>query len=155
MEENRTVISDLKGLLNIINDGKEGYLYAAQTTQSDELSSLFMKFNEQRENYARELKEHIEKHGGDSDNENGGILGALHRTWIDIKQALSSDEYVAMLETIETGEQSAIEKFDLCISNDTEHADHLEMLKRQRDGISAALVQMRTAKENLKQEKTI
>ncbi|MEJ2880889.1 PA2169 family four-helix-bundle protein [Pedobacter sp. GR22-6] len=155
MEANTALISDLQGLVNILNDGKEGYLYAAQTTQSDELSALFMKYNEQREEYAEELKTHIEAHGGNSENEGGGILGALHRTWIDIKQALSSHEYIAVLETIETGEKAAIEKFDLCIADYANHADHLNLLKRQRAGIAAGLAEIKAARERLELEKEV
>jgi uncharacterized protein (TIGR02284 family) len=97
MELNSTVIEDLKGLVNIVNDGKEGYLSASDVTDSLELKDLFLRLASQRVGYANELKSHIALHGGESENEEGGILGVLHRTWIDIKQALSSREDEAIL----------------------------------------------------------
>ncbi len=144
MIANKAVIEDLKGLVNIVNDGKEGYLSASDTTESVELRDLFLRLSSQRVAYANELKSHIEIHGGETDNEEGGILGALHRTWIDIKQALSSKEDEAILAAIETGEQAAIEKYDKVIADEENHADHLELLQKQRTGILEALKEVET-----------
>ena len=139
MENNNEIISDLKGLVNIINDGKEGYESAAEATDNPQLKALFTKYSAQRAGYAQELKNHIATHGGDSANEDGGILGALHRTWIDVKQALSSKEDTAILEAVTTGEKAAIEKFDAALKNYVEHADHIDLLQKQRTGIAEAL----------------
>jgi uncharacterized protein (TIGR02284 family) len=142
MENNKEIISDLKGLVNIINDGKEGYESAADVTENPELKALFSKYSAQRAAYAQELKSHIATHGGDSTNEDGGLLGALHRTWIDIKQSLSSKEDTAILEAVTTGEKAALEKYDAALKNYVEHADHIDLLQRQRTGIAEALTKI-------------
>lgn len=139
MENNDEIISDLKGLVNIINDGKEGYESAAEATDNAGLKALFTKYSAQRTAYAQELKNHIATHGGNSTNEEGGLLGALHRTWIDIKQSLSSKEDAAILDAVTTGEKAAIEKYDAALENYAEHADHIELLRKQRAGIAEAL----------------
>lgn len=149
MESNKEIISDLKGLVNIVNDGKEGYESASETTDSIELKGLFLKYSAQRAGYAMELKAHITEHGGDSENEDGGILGSLHRTWIDIKQALSSKEDAAILSAIETGEKAAIEKFDKCLEDYASHADHIGLLQKQRTGILEALREIETYRQRL------
>lgn len=139
MESNKEIISDLKDLLAIVNDGKVGYESACEVTDNISLQGVFLKYAAQRTGYAEELKTHIATHGDIADNESGGILGALHRTWIDIKQALSSKEDVAILEAVVTGEKAAVEKFDKYISNYADHADHMQLLIRQREGILNAL----------------
>ncbi len=139
METNKEIISNLKELLSIINDGKEGYESATEATDTIELQGVFLKYAAQRAGYAEELRTHIATHGADAENEDGGILGVLHRTWIDIKQALSSREDKAILEAIVTGEKAAIDKYDQYISDYTDHADHIELLKRQREGVLEAL----------------
>lgn len=139
MENERTIISDLKGLLNILNDGKEGYETASEHTDTIELKAVFLKYSAQRAGYAMDLKAHIAQHGGESDNDSGGILGVLHRTWIGIKQALSSKEDLAILSAIATGEQEALDKYDQLLFDPVTHADHLEMLRAQRAGIAGAL----------------
>lgn len=150
MENNNEIISDLKGLINILNDGKEGYESAAETTESSELKSLFLNFSAQRAAYADELKAHIAQHGGESENESGGVLGALHRTWIDIKQALTNKEDAAILGAIETGEKAAIEKFDKVLEDSLTHADHITLLQKQRTGIREALSEIETYHHRLK-----
>ncbi|MDN3547835.1 PA2169 family four-helix-bundle protein [Mucilaginibacter aquaedulcis] len=133
------VINDLKELLALVNDGREGYLSASEATGNPELKALFAKFSGERIVYAAELKEHIAVHGGEADNEDGGILGGLHRTWLTIKQALSSKEDKAILTAITDGERAAIAKYDEYIADYADHADHLKLLQEQREGISAAL----------------
>jgi uncharacterized protein (TIGR02284 family) len=136
------VISDLKDLLQLVNDGKEGYLTAAEGTSDTELKALFSRLSGERIVYAAELKEHLTVHGADSDNEDGGILGGLHRAWINIKQTLSGNDDKAILDAITTGERSAIEKYDACIADYADHADHMKLLTEQRDGIKAALAEI-------------
>lgn len=144
METNRIVIEDLKSLVNILNDGKDGYLSASEATHSIELRDLFLRLSSQRIGYANELKNHITLHGGASENEEGGILGVLHRTWIDIKAALSSNEDEAILTAIEKGEQAAIDKYDRVIEDYATHADHIGLLQKQRTGILEALKEIET-----------
>jgi uncharacterized protein (TIGR02284 family) len=133
------VISDLKDLLELVNDGKEGYHTASEATETPELKALFAKLSGERIVYAAELKEHIAVHGGTADNEKGDILGGLHRTWLSIKEALSSKENSSLIETIITGEKAVIAKYDELIADFADHADHMELLKTQRAGIQTAL----------------
>jgi len=137
--ENSEIISDLKSLVNIVNDGKEGYDTASKHIKDIALKAVFLKYSAQRAGYEMELKEHIAQHGGDSDNHSGGILGALHRTWIEIKQTLSTNENLAILGAIKTGEEEALDKYDQIISDPLTHADHISLLKTQRGGIADAL----------------
>ena len=138
LKSKEEVVSDLKNLLSLVNDGKEGYQHAAEITDKPELKTLFLKLEGERIVYASELKEHIATHGGVAENESGDILGGLHRTWITIKQLLTSKEDKAVLEAIVKGEDAAIAKYDEYIADYADHADHLELLKGQRAGIESA-----------------
>lgn len=144
MKNNEEIISDLKGLVNIVNDGKEGYESAAETTDNAELKTLFNNYSIQRATFAADLKSHIATHGGHSDNDEGGILGAIHRTWIDIKEALTVNDDESVLEAITTGEKAAIAKYDAVLADYTDHADYYHLLKSQRDSIQEALTKIET-----------
>ncbi|WP_431295126.1 PA2169 family four-helix-bundle protein [Pedobacter sp. P26] len=139
MENNQEIISDLKGLVSIINDGKEGYSSAAESTDNVELKAVFLKYVAERALYENELKAHLEKHGVNSDNQEGGILGAIHRTWLDIKEALTDKSETALLSAVVTGEKAALEKYDMVIKDNELHSDHLNLLTTQRNGIAEAL----------------
>lgn len=139
LKSKQQVINDLKEILELVNDGKEGYQSAAEATENPELQALFSRISGERIVFAAELKEHIALHGEEADNENGGILGGLHRAWLNVKQAFSSKEDQAILTAITTGERAAIDKYDMCIANYADHADHLKLLTEQREGIQTAL----------------
>jgi len=138
METTNEIIDQLQELITIVNDGKEGYQSASNAVEKPALKAEFLKFAAERAMYADELKAHLYKHGVTSSNENGGVLGFLHRTWIDFKKVLSSNDEVAILSAIETGEKVALEHYEKCMANTT-HEDELYLLKRQRDGILNAL----------------
>lgn len=142
MKTNEEIIDDLKGLVKIINDGKEGYESAAETVDAGELKTLFYGLSIERATYEADLKSQISTHGGESENESGGILGAIHRTWIDIKQAFTSNENAAILEAITTGEKAALAKYDDLLAHYTDHAYHYNLLRKQRDGIQEALTKI-------------
>lgn len=146
MKTNEEIVSDLESLVTILNDGKKGYESAAETTNSLELKAIFEKDALQRAAYATDLKAHIKVHGGNDDNESGGVLGAVHRGWIDIKQAFTGNDNKSILNAIETGEKAAIEKYDGYIADYTDHADHLALLTKQRDGIQQDLNQIESLK---------
>lgn len=133
------VISDLKNLLVLINDGKEGYQSAADATTSPDLKAFFLKVAGERIVDASELTEHIAVHGGEASNEDGGVLGGLHRGWLAVKEVFSSKDDKAILNGITTGERAALAKYDQCIADYADHADHLDLLKEQREGIAEAL----------------
>lgn len=150
MENNQEIISDLKGLVSIINDGKEGYQSASESTDNVELKAVFLKYVAERALYENELKSHLAKHGGDSDNDGGGILGAIHRTWIDIKEALTDKSETALLSAVVTGEKAALAKYDSAIEDNQLHQDHLNLLTSQRNGIAEALKEIEVLEQKYK-----
>ncbi len=150
MENNKEIITDLKGLVSIINDGKEGYLSAADSTDNVELKAVFLKYAAERKIYETELKAHMMKHGEVSENDEGGILGAIHRTWIDIKEALTDKSETALLGAVITGENAALSKYDGVIKDNELHADHLSLLTSQRNGIAESLKEIEVLAQKYK-----
>lgn len=146
MKNQEEIVSDLKGLINILNDGKIGYKEAVSNVESENLKSTFLELSNQRYAYAEELKEHILQHGGTSDNEEGGVLGVLHRAWLDIKDAFTSKDDSAILEAIITGEKAALDKYENVLEDYRDHADHYALLTKQRDGIASALAKIESLK---------
>lgn len=150
MENNKEIISDLKGLINIIKDGKEGYKSAADATDNVELKAIFLKNMAQRALYESELTAHLAKHGGYDKNEDGGVLGAIHRAWIDVKEALTGKSETAVLGAVVTGENAALAKYDSCIKDNQLHEDHLNLLTSQRNGIAESLKEIEVLQQKYK-----
>lgn len=144
MKNNESIVTDLKDLLVLANDGKEGYQSAAEATDNPELKANFSSYAGERIVYAAELEEHIATHDGLAENESGDMLGTLHRAWLQVKQAFSSKEDAAILDAVATGERAAIAKYSELIENYERHADHLQLLTGQRNGIIEALKKIET-----------
>lgn len=136
---NEDLIDGLKHLLHIANDGKEGYKTAAEDAKSAELKALFTTYSIQRSEFEMELKSLLRQLGADSDNESGGPLGAIHRVWMDIKTALTSNDNHAILDACITGEKSAIEAYDKVLADTSLTPEMRETLTSQRSDISESL----------------
>jgi len=133
------IAGELQRLLSICNDGKEGYKNAADNAETGELKALFTTYSIQRAEFADKLKTCIRETGGDPDNESGGPLGAMHRTWIDIKSALAGRDNKAVLEACITGEKAAVDAYDNALENSNMTIEMRQILMQQRSQINEAL----------------
>lgn len=144
LKNKKQVISDLKEIHQLVSDSKEGYQSAWDSTDNPELKALFSKLSGERIVYAAELGDHIAEHDEEAEPENDGFLHGMHHTWLNIKQVLSKKDDKALLVAISAGERAALEKYDECIANIAEHADHITLLTDQRDGLKAAVDEIET-----------
>lgn len=119
--ENKEEVSVLNDLLHIINDRQEGFSrveakvwesYPAVKTDYARMHSLgtIMK---------NELMNLIQDHGGDP-SDTTTVAGALHRTWIDIRNSFTiglNNIQDATIENVVFGEKAAIEAYQNAIDS--------------------------------------
>lgn len=112
MEKHEDYKKQLKHLLRIVNDGKEGYKHAAEQAHSGKLKELFRRYAGERNEMADELKAHIGPH--EELGEGGDAKGAFHRAFMSLKTVLSSNEKDdrAILESCREGDRAALDAFD-------------------------------------------
>jgi uncharacterized protein (TIGR02284 family) len=108
--ETTETIELLNGLIETCKDGCEGFKTAADDSKDPELQTIFRRYSTQRADFARELRQLVDSLGGDPDKR-GSISGALHRGWINIKAAVSSNEPHAVLSEAERGEDAAVSAY--------------------------------------------
>lgn len=142
--QNENSADKLKHILSICNDGKEGYRVAAAKVDSPDLKALFTTYSIQRAEFEMQLNTCIRECNTDPDNENGGPLGAIHRAWIDMKTALTSNDNKAVLEACSTGEKAALKAYDEALSDETLSPDTRQILMRQQEGIKDCLKNIQT-----------
>ena len=145
--ENDTTISCLEHILQIINDGKYGYINASEDVSDATLKVLFLQYSEQRASFSQELKHQILKLGGETKDQ-GDTLGALHRTWMDIKSNVSGGDRDAILKACITGEEKALDVFNDEMKNISDQ-DILDLLFQQSSAIKLALNNIRTLENTL------
>lgn len=140
---NEKAIDKLNHLISIANDGKYGYENAAEDVKDATMKQMFRQYSLERAGYAEDLKREVAKLGGSPDK-GGGPLGALHRTWMDIKSTITSGDREAILNTCITGEEAAVKAYTEAV-NDNDIAGNLkQLISRQLSGIQFALNSIRS-----------
>lgn len=104
------IISKLNKLLKRNYDAEQGYHKAAEHVKDPDLKRLFEIYSDQRYHFGHDLKGEIKKLGGDLDK-GSSFASSVHRTWMDLKSAVTKDDTDAMLEECIRGEQTAVEDY--------------------------------------------
>tara|TARA_R110000868_G_scaffold28633_2_gene107194 strand:+ start:53045 stop:53494 length:450 start_codon:yes stop_codon:yes gene_type:complete len=133
-----TVGEKLNNLLEKTYDAEKGYKKAAENTDNTVLKSFFTRKSEQRYNFGHSLKNELSNFGQKIDK-GGSLTGSAHRTWMDIKAFLSSDNDEAMLEEAIRGEKAAIEEYKDVLSETTLPPSTSTLLTQQMNQIELDL----------------
>jgi len=108
--DRRDVLSTLNGLLETCRDGAQGFRSAAEGVQDANLRRLFESYAQQRSEFTAELEREVQRLGGDP-ADHGHVAGALHRSWINIKAAVTGKDDHAVLGEAERGEDFAVRAY--------------------------------------------
>ncbi len=103
-------IDILNDLIETCRDGAHGFRTAADDAKDPVLQRHFRDFAQQRDTFVEELQQCVRTCGGDIEK-SGSAAGALHRGWIDLKAALSTNEPHAVLAECERGEDHAVDQY--------------------------------------------
>ncbi len=144
---NEKAAANLKQLLSICNDGKEGYRTAAENVDSPDLKALLTTYSIQRAEFEMQLKTCMHQCNANPDNDSGGPLGVLHRTWIEIKTALTSNDNKAVLDACITGEKAALDAYNDALEDTELSPDIRQILADQRDSIKECLKNIEMLKD--------
>lgn len=130
-------ISCLNDLIETCKDGQQGYSTAAKDAKDPELARVFSQYASQRQTYLRELQERIRSFGGDPDK-HGSVSGSLHRGWINLKAAVSSNEPHSVLEECERGEDAAVKNYREALTSADLDLETRAIVQRQAAGVQEA-----------------
>ena len=97
------VVKNLNTLINTNKDSEKGYQEAAEETGNAEHKRMFSEYAGQRNRFAAELQGEVRKLGGDPE-ESGSAGGALHRVWIDVRDAVTGKGDHAVIAECVRGE---------------------------------------------------
>ena len=110
MTINKELYATVHHLIERCKDGAKGYLTASEDIEDRDLKDLFKKYAVQRDSMITELQDQLTKMGH-ADDESSSIEGTVHRAWIDIKSALTSQDRKRVLEECERGEDYAVKAY--------------------------------------------
>jgi uncharacterized protein (TIGR02284 family) len=108
--DNDDIISTLNDLIETSKDGEAGFRTCAEDIRDPQLKKLFSNRAQSCAMAAAELQQLVRTYGGDPET-SGGLGGALHRRWVDIKSAISGHSDEAVLAECERGEDVAVRSY--------------------------------------------
>jgi uncharacterized protein (TIGR02284 family) len=132
---NNDAIAVLNELIETSRDGEKGFQKAAQDTTSAELRAMFSEGARRCAEGARELQDLVRQLGGKPDT-TGSVAGALHRGWINVKEAVSRRDDQAILDEVERGEDYAKEAYRKALDAKLP-ANAQAIVQRQYQGVLA------------------
>lgn len=137
-----TTVDTLRDLVQVNIDSRDGFREAASATSNPTLKGEFETFARERARQADELLTFVDLNGNERDVE-GSYAAKLHRTWINIRTALSSDHVQVVLDEAERGEdvikaayEDALKKTAGSAVNDV-LMSHMKDVKASHDRIRA------------------
>jgi uncharacterized protein (TIGR02284 family) len=149
MKEQKEITSTINTLIETLKDGQEGFKQAAEGVKDPQLKSLFNEYSQQRSRFATELQSQAYSLGEPKPETSSSAAGALHRSWINLKSAVTRGDDHAILAECERGEDSAVEQYKKAV-DDNLSAQLREMVSRQYAEIKNAHDRIRNLRDAAK-----
>jgi uncharacterized protein (TIGR02284 family) len=137
-----SAVEVLRELINTCHDGEKGFAQAAEKIRSADLKSLFRQYSAERAKFADQLEVELGRLGEEVHKDEGHVSGALHRTWLNVKESLGADDH-SILESVEQAEDTAKESYQKALQSAlpdnvmTMVRQQAEAVFRAHDGIRA------------------
>jgi len=104
-------ISVLNGLIKTTLDSMKGYEDAAKDAESTQYATMFADFARDRSQVATSLQAQVRSLGGDPEMDSS-VLAAAHRSFMDLKQAITGKDDKAIIQEVERGEDHIKAKYE-------------------------------------------
>jgi len=143
MSNSQRIAHELQDLIQINRDSQEGYRDAAGRSKDPELKRLLDEVSLERAKFAADLEAEAVRWGKPDVARSGTALGAAHRGWVNLKAALGGGDD-AILSSIETGDDTARERYDKAISDPEIPEDIIGILRNQAQAIVGTLDRIRS-----------
>lgn len=141
-----TLVDNLQGLLEKNYDAQKGFTKAMEDAKNPSLKTFLQKQAAQRSRFANELTDEILKLN-EEPKESGSLTGDLHRTWIDIKSAVSGHEDEAVLEECIRGEKASWDEYESKLKEETFPPNISSILHKQASEIHNTLSKVKTLED--------
>lgn len=143
MSLQKETISTINSLIETLKDGQEGFRQAAEAVKDSQLKSLFSEYSLQRSRFAGELQSEAIGMGESDPEDSSSTAGAMHRAWINLKSAITSQDDHAILAECERGEDSAVAEYKKAM-------EQQELTSPIRDTISRQYTDVKAAHDHVK-----
>ena len=111
-----TDITVLNSLIKTTLDSMKGYEEAAKDAESTQYATMFADFARDRSKVASDLQAAVRSMGGEPETDSS-LLAAAHRTFMDLKQAITGNDDKAIINEVERGEDVIKAKYEAAMKD--------------------------------------
>ena len=138
MKYSEEISKKLNNLLVKNYDAEKGYRNALDNVDNDRLKMYFKRRSDERKEFAEELRKEILQYG-ELPKDSGSFEGTLHRNWMDLKSAFSSNNEETILEEAIRGEEASLEDYNELLEERNLPPSIDSLLIRQKNAIRSAI----------------
>jgi len=149
----KNTVHTLNDLIAVLKDGQRGYKTASEDVKAPELARILARYAKQRAEFVVELQAHVNALGEDPEK-SGSVTGSLHRGWINLKAALSSNDPHAVLVEAERGEDVALSAYRKALEDHDLDESSREVIGLQYTEVRAAFNHIRMLRDSGTYKKT-
>ncbi len=129
----------LNELVETLKDGQKGYADAMTDVADTQLKDTFKKYSVQRAGFITEIEDQMFKLDLHPKTDEGSSLtGTVHRAWIDLKAALTSQDNHAVLAECERGEDYAKKAYQTALKAEDLPSALKSVIEKQYQGVQEA-----------------
>jgi uncharacterized protein (TIGR02284 family) len=150
MSQQKEIISTINGLIETLKDGQQGFKEASEAVKDSQLKSLFSEYSLQRAKFAGELQNEAISLGESNPEDSSSTAGAMHRAWINLKSAITSQDDHAILAECERGEDSAVAEYKKAMEEEELSSNIRETISRQYTDVKSAHDRIRALRDAAK-----
>ena len=117
MAETSHDIRTLNGLIATVIDSVDGYSESAKDVDSPRFSEVFLARANERRDVSEQLRAQVKRLGGNPEDD-GTILAAGHRAFVNLKSTVAARDDKAVVAEVERGEDHLKSKFEDALKDD-------------------------------------
>lgn len=142
------IIDVLQNLVPFIHDGREGYEQAAKDSVNPQLGPLYRSLAGQRAEFAQELHQIIQNHGGASERA-APAPGQLYQQWQKARADFAHQNEITSVDASMLGEEWAQKAYAAALEQPDLPQPTRELLERQLNALEQARQTLQEIKNNL------
>lgn len=135
----------LNTLIGTLLDSVDGYQKAAADTENDRYREMFNARARERQQAATKLQAAVARLGGNPEDD-GTTAGAVHRGWLNLKEAVVGKDDTAIVKEVERGEDYIKAKFETAMQ-------HKDLPPEGRTAVEEAWQSVRAGHDEMSQLK--
>ena len=137
MKDDDDVGRVLSRLVEIHRDAERGFRTAADAVLDPAIKRLLLTYARQRAEFGGELEAELQRFGGTVPR-SGSVGGALHRSWINLKAAVSGRDEAVVIAEAERGDDAALAAYEEALATTSLPPDVRCVVERQRVRVKEA-----------------